>query len=200
VMARNEDYDPFCTAIVDEDRGRVWDSGAELYFRVPDWSEGTVVHADLGQGITDVQTCWNVLGAAMLDDNGVLTFELAPIGHDEMNPMVGCLVHGVLSEAVRNIPVTYSGTHCFASPPPPPAVFGPCSSLFRFVIASPWGVGDGWTVRVLMHANECEPLGLMFEQSQSLLPSAHSPAPSSNKALPPRLRVCSRDPGSTNTD
>ena len=47
--------DDDCQAGVVEGRGRTWDTGMELYFRVPDWTPGTLVHAEVGHGVTGVE-------------------------------------------------------------------------------------------------------------------------------------------------
>ena len=76
--AANMDADA-CQGKVLEDRSRVWETGAQLIFRVPDWTAGTVVQANVGNSIYGVQQCWNVVGEATLE-KGWLEFVLADAG------------------------------------------------------------------------------------------------------------------------
>ena len=146
-----------CEAKVIEDRARVWDTGAELQFSIPDWDEGIIVRVGVGTGIHGVQTCWNIAGTPELDQHhGILSFALGARGHDDQ-PIVGCLLQGALEPRVHDIPVAYSGPHCFSAPPPPPMLFDACPSSFRFTIASLWGAGQGWSARVLMHDDQWIP-------------------------------------------
>ena len=81
-----------CEAKVIEDRARVWDTGAELQFSIPDWDEGVIVRVGVGTGIHGVQTCWNIAGTPELDQHhGILSFALGARGHDDQ-PIVGCLL------------------------------------------------------------------------------------------------------------
>ena len=141
-----------CRAGVIEGRGRVWQTGLEIYFRVPDWSEGTSVTAALGLGITGIDKCWNVLEGTTptLDGSGNLAFQLGPPGAAG-GDVVGCILNGQLLAAAHDVAVRYHGAHCYSQPPPPPALFEGCApGMLKFTIASLWDKGEGWTARVLV--------------------------------------------------
>ena len=144
-----------CQASILETRGRTWDTGAEVYFKIPDWSPGAVVTSEVGSGITSIDQCWNIReGSKPHLQNGVLTFELGALSKGVRDPgVVGCILNGALLQKKHNVPVSYHGPHCFALPPPPPVTFEECSPDFRFTIESEWGGRGGWTARVLLHAD-----------------------------------------------
>ena len=143
-----------CRAEVVDNRGRTWETGAELYFKVPDWAAGVLVQANVGPGITGIDQCWNILEGSRpsLDRGGVLSFELGAVAKGGRDPgVVGCILKGVLGRKKHEITVDYHGPKCYALPPPPPVPFEECSADYRFTIDSNWGGDGGWTARVLLH-------------------------------------------------
>ena len=158
-----------CEAGIVAGRGRTWETGAELYIKVPDWAPNVLVQVDLGAGITSIDQCWNIREGSKPQLNaGVLSFELGvkkTAGRDA--GVVGCIVNGVLHQPTNKVAVTYHGPHCFAQPPPPPVSFEACSPDFRFTIDSAWGGDAGWTARVLMHSTNWrvgKPIRIIFEE------------------------------------
>ena len=77
-----------CQAGLVESRGRTWETGAELYFKVPDWAPGVLVQANVGPGITGIDQCWNILEGSKpsLNKGGLLSFEL---GHGVLSQFFG---------------------------------------------------------------------------------------------------------------
>ena len=143
-----------CQAGRIEGRGRVWQTGLEIYFRVPDWSEGTSVTAAVGPGITGIDKCWNVLEGSTptLDRTGNLNFQLGPPGAAG-GDVVGCILNGQL--LATYVAVRYHGAHCYSQPPPPPAIFEGCPpGMLEFTIASLWDKGEGWTARILVRPSQ----------------------------------------------
>ena len=155
----DDDADSNCRAGVLESRGKTWETGLELYFKVPDWTEGTVVRAALGAGITSIDRCWGILEKSRphLEPGGELVFQLGP-GGSAGGDMVGCILNGQLLEKAHNIDVSYHGSHCYALPPPPPQLYEECpKGAFQLKLESLWDAGQGWTARVLMHAAQWVP-------------------------------------------
>ena len=152
---RTFNSDDDCRAGRVQSRGRVWESGLEIYFRVPDWGEGVAVTASVGPGITEVDKCWGILEGSVptLDGMGNLNFQLGPAGRSVDPDVVGCILMGQLLNPGQ-VEVQYHGPHCYSHPPPPPAVFEDCPGGFKLAIASLWGGGEGWTARVLMPSAE----------------------------------------------
>ena len=53
-----------CRAGVVESRGKVWATGLELYFNIPDWQPNLLVRAAVGPDIVGIDKCWNAAGSA----------------------------------------------------------------------------------------------------------------------------------------
>ena len=108
-----------------------------------------------------------ILFLQLTTPRNVFSFTLGAASHDDENPVVGCVLQGALIN-VHDILVFYSGRHCYSAPPPPPQLYDICPKGFKFAIASPWGVGQGWSLRVLMHADQWLPgrkVRVAFRQS-----------------------------------
>ena len=162
-----------CQAHIIENRGRVWQSGLEAYFRIPDWVEGTHVSAAVGLGITSIDKCWNVLEKSKprLDGTGNLLFQLGPKGAAG-GDVVGCILNGQLLVPKHQVAVHYHGVHCYAQPPPPPVMFEGCPrGAVVLTIASLWDKGEGWTARLLVRTTEWR-VGRLI---RVVLPSGDSP-------------------------
>lgn len=106
------------TAYVVEDETKKWENRVQISIRFPDWRDGTRVTADLGGGITSLETCWNVAASSeklATGGNGepVVTFELGAAPHDLA---VGCSFLGFWNGGAK---IVYDGSACM--PPPPPA-------------------------------------------------------------------------------
>ena len=155
VMAQMALFGDDCAAHVVESKGRIWESGIEIYFRIPEWIEGTVVRVAVGPGITGVDRCWNTLEKSTpILQNGILEYQLGGFPTTGGN-VIGCVLVGKLLEEERNIPVIYHGQRCFAQPPPPPQMYEDCEpGQFMLKIDDVWGPGQGWTARLLMRAAE----------------------------------------------
>ena len=149
-----------CQASIVPNRGRQWDGGMELYFKVPDWWPNVLVQAAVGRGITGIDRCWHIREGSQptLDIHGMLSFELGPSGSATDADIVGCILNGHLEvDDTRDVAITYHGPHCYALPPPPPAGYEECPPSWKFEIESSWGATGGWTARVLLHLADWAP-------------------------------------------
>eukprot|EP00966_Prymnesium_polylepis_P051550 1192791-Prymnesium_polylepis.1 len=108
-----------CEAALVRSRTKTWATGFEVYFRIPEWTPGTLVTADLGRRVAAVKDCWHVEErSATLDSSGRLSFRLGGVPRDK-DKAVGCVLDGQI-DTTLDVHVEYHGTRCFATPPPPP--------------------------------------------------------------------------------
>ena len=107
-----------------------------ITFEIPDWVEGQEVAVELGSKTTALAgTCTGILPGSqpfIEVGTGTLHFNLGPLTNGNRANQVGCQIIGEFEEAI----ITYRGSHCYRSPPPPPHVHAACNALiadsFRF--------------------------------------------------------------------
>ena len=111
-----------------------WPSGDGTFmytitFEIPDWLEGQEIAVELGSKTTGLQgECSGVLSGTQSYvevGTGTLRFSLGAQTDGQHANQVGCQMKGEYEDAV----ITYHGTHCYRSPPPPPHVHSVCAAL-----------------------------------------------------------------------
>lgn len=137
---------------------REWEVGNgghvyEIRFLIPDWREGQEVSVELGSSTTRVVQCWGVPPDYYYEMPGTLRFRLGtPRDGNDAN-VVGCQMEGTFEDAI----ISYHGTFCFVSPPPPPHLYAACDRLtaegFQFRMLA--NAGTGW--RGAVHINNWQP-------------------------------------------
>jgi hypothetical protein len=100
-----------------------------ITFEIPDWLEGQEIAVELGSKTTGIQgTCSGALQGSqpyVEIGTGTLRFSLGAQTDGQHANQVGCQMIGEYEDAT----ITYHGTHCYRSPPPPPHVHSVCAAL-----------------------------------------------------------------------
>lgn len=130
----------------------------EIHFLVPDWREGQEVSVELGSTTTRVTQCSGAISNDYFYETpGTLRFRLGTETNGNDAHVVSCQMEGTFEDAI----ISYHGTFCFVSPPPPPHLFAACDRLkaegFEFHVITPRGTG--WEGAV--HLNNWQP-GAIF--------------------------------------
>ena len=115
----------------------------QITFEIPDWLEGQEIAVDLGSTTTGISQCTGTLqGSQPYVEAGTLRFSLGAKTDGQHANQVGCQMKGVYEDAV----ITYHGTHCYRSPPPPPHAHSVCAALIadNFVFQTYEERGTGW--------------------------------------------------------
>jgi hypothetical protein len=117
-----------------------------ITFEIPDWLEGQEVAVDLGRKTTGIEGSCSGVHPENLpyveSGTGTLRFHLGPQTTGGNANQVSCQMIGEYEDAT----ITYHGSHCYRSPPPPPHVHTVCSALIAnsFVFRTYEERGTGW--------------------------------------------------------